>query len=48
MLEGIGDDLPEPAFYMVGNLKETYSKAKELAMQAAENWEYIYMFKLNF
>ena len=37
MLEGIGDDLPEPAFYMVGNLKETYSKAKELAMQAAEN-----------
>lgn len=37
MLEGIGDDLPEPAFYMVGNLKETYSKAKDLAMQAAEN-----------
>ena len=37
MLEGFGDDLPEPAFYMVGDFKEAKSKADELARQTAED-----------
>ena len=36
MLEGTGDELPEPAFYMVGDIKEANSKAQELARQTAE------------
>lgn len=33
--EGKHDDLPEAAFYMVGNIDEAIAKAKELAKQAA-------------
>ena len=31
ILEGKHDDLPEPAFYMVGSIEEAVAKAKKLA-----------------
>ena len=31
ILEGKHDDLPEPAFYMVGSIEEAVAKAKQLA-----------------
>jgi len=30
LLEGQGDDYPEQAFYMVGNIKEAVEKGKKL------------------
>ncbi len=33
--EGKYDDLPESAFYMVGNIEEAIAKAKKLALEAA-------------
>ena len=34
--DGEVDDLPEQAFYMVGNLEEAKEKAKEIAGQGEE------------
>ena len=35
ILEGKHDNLPEQAFYMVGNIDEAVDKARELAESAA-------------
>ena len=35
LIEGKYDDLPESAFYMVGNIEEAIEKAKKLALEAA-------------
>ena len=35
LLEGQYDDLPEMAFYMVGDINEAIAKADELAKQVA-------------
>jgi len=35
LIEGKYDDMPEAAFYMVGNMDEAIEKAKKLALQAA-------------
>jgi len=35
ILAGEYDDLPEPAFYMVGTIEEAVTKAKKLAAEAA-------------
>lgn len=35
LIEGKYDDMPEAAFYMVGNIDEAIEKAKKLALQAA-------------
>ncbi len=35
ILEGVHDDLPEQAFYMVGAIEDARVKADELASQAA-------------
>ena len=35
LIEGKYDDLPESAFYMVGNIDEAIDKAKKLALEAA-------------
>lgn len=37
VLEGKADDLPETAFYMVGDLEEARSKAVGMAQQAASS-----------
>lgn len=34
LLEGQGDDYPEAAFYMTGNLKEAFEQGRKLAEQA--------------
>jgi F0F1-type ATP synthase beta subunit len=31
LLEGAGDDYPEIAFYMTGNMKEAFEQGKKLA-----------------
>ena len=36
MLEGVSDDYPEGAFYMVGNLDEAFEKGRKLAAAAEE------------
>mgnify|MGYP001951352065 FL=1 len=35
LLEGEGDDYPENAFYMQGNLEEAFEEARRIAAQAA-------------
>ena len=37
MLEGGGDDYPENAFYMTGNLKMAFEQGKKIAMESAGN-----------
>ena len=37
LLEGAGDDYPEQAFYMTGNLKLAFEQAKKIAMESAGN-----------
>ena len=37
LLEGAGDDYPEQAFYMTGNLKLAFEQAKRIAAESAGN-----------
>jgi len=37
LLVGAGDDYPETAFYMVGDLKEGFEKGRKIEAQAAAN-----------
>ena len=39
VLDGIYDDLPEMAFYMVGDIEEVQAKADKLAKEAAARKE---------
>ena len=36
ILEGKHDDLPEQAFYMVGNIEGAVAKAEQMAAEAAD------------
>ena len=36
LLQGAGDDYPEPAFYMTGTLEESFEEGKRLAAEAAK------------
>lgn len=37
LLNGEGDEIPEAAFYMVGNIDEAYNMAKKLAAELAKD-----------
>ena len=37
LLTGDGDEMPEAAFYMVGNIDEAYNMAKKLAAELARD-----------
>ena len=37
LLSGEGDEIPEAAFYMVGNIDEAYNMAKKLAAELAKD-----------
>jgi len=37
LLDGAGDDYPENAFYMTGNLKMAFEQGKKIAMESASS-----------
>jgi len=39
LLDGVGDDYPEAAFYMTGTLEEAIEEGKRLAAEAIKKWE---------
>jgi F-type H+-transporting ATPase subunit beta len=37
LLEGAGDDYPEAAFYMTGDIKKAFEKGREIERKAMEH-----------
>ena len=40
LLEGVGDEYPEGAFYMTGNLKEAFEQGRKMA-EMTTKWDWL-------